>query len=317
MDRFDDLITFTLVAELRSVRKAAEVLGRAPSAISRRIKDLEERLQVQLLTRTTRNIALTGAGERFYNDALRILDDLKEAETRVSAEAQTVSGELRLTMPLSFGLAHLAPAVSDFMLQHPKVKFDTDYTDTAINLVENRIDLAIRIGTLKDSSLKSRRLAPIHQVVAASPSFWEQHGLPRTPEKLEGLPGLCYSNLASPNVWSWSNARGRSGKVTLITRYRAGNGDALVDAAIRGLGVVRLPTFIVNQAIEEGTLQPVLLNNNWGRSELFALYPNTTHLPHRCRIFIDFLIDRFSGRPVWDECLRKHLSTLAKTPALD
>jgi DNA-binding transcriptional LysR family regulator len=317
MDRFDDLVTFTVVAELRSVRNAAEVLGRAPSAVSRRIKDLEERLQVQLLTRTTRNIALTGAGERFYNDALRILDDLKESETRVSAEAQTVNGELRMTMPLSFGVAHLAPAVSDFMLQHPKVKFDTDYTDNAINLIENRIDLAIRIGTLKDSSLKSRRLAPIHQVVAASPSFWEEHGLPRNPQKLEGLPGLCYSNLSSPNVWSWSNARGKSGKVTLETRYRASNGDALVEAATRGLGVVRLPTFLVNQAIENGALQPVLLNNNWGRSELFALYPNTTHLPHRCRIFIDFLIDRFSGYPAWDECLRKHLSTLAKTPSLD
>jgi len=311
------VIPEAVVAELRSVRNAADVLGRAPSAISRRIKDLEERLQVQLLTRTTRNIALTGAGERFYNDALRILDDLKEAETRASAEALTVSGELRVTMPLSFGLAHLAPAVSDFMLQHPDVKFDADYTDNAINLTENRIDLAIRIGTLKDSSLKSRRLARIHQVVAASPSFWEERGLPRTPEKLEGLPCLCYSNLASPHVWSWSNARGRSGKVTLETRYRASNGDALVDAAKRGLGVVRLPTFIVDRAIEEGTLQPVLLNNNWGRSELFALYPNTTHLPHRCRIFIDFLIDRFSGHPIWDECLRKHLSTLAKTSALD
>ena len=190
MDRFDDLVTFTLVSELGSVRKAAEILGRAPSAISRRIKDLEERLQVQLLTRTTRKISLTGAGERFYSDARRILDDLQDAETRVSKDALTVSGELRITMPLSFGLAHLAPAINDFMLQHPKIRFDTDFTDRAINLTDNRIDLAIRIGSLTDSSLKARRLASIHQVVAASPTFWEEHGLPRTPEKLEGLPAL-------------------------------------------------------------------------------------------------------------------------------
>lgn len=317
MDRFDDLSTFALVAELRSIRKAAKVLGRAPSAVSRRVKDLEERLQVQLLTRTTRNISLTAAGERFYNDSRRILDDLEESETRVSADALTVSGELRLTMPLSFGLAHLAPAVSDFMLQHPELKVDADFSDNAINLIENRIDLAIRIGTLKDSSLKARRLAPIHMVVAAAPSFWEMHGLPRSPAKLEGLPALCYSNIASPHIWVWSNAKGTRGKITLENRYRASNGDALVEAAIRGLGVVRLPTFIVNQAIEEGSLQPALLNINWGRSELFAIYPNTTHLPHRCRVFIDFLVDRFSGHPEWDKCLRRHLSTLAKTPSLE
>lgn len=317
MDRFSDLVTFTLVAELRSVRQAADVLGKAPSAISRRIKELEERLQVQLLSRSTRKVSLTGAGEHFYVDARRILDDLQDAETRVSADAQTLSGVLRLTMPLSFGLAHLAPAISEFMLQHPKVRFDADFSDRAINLTENRIDLALRIGTLTDTSLKARRLAPVHQVVAASPAFWEKHGLPRTPEKLEGLPGLVYSNLPSPHTWPWSNARGKRGKVTLVSHYRASNGDALVDAAIRGLGVVRLPTFVVNDAIDNGTLQPALLNINWGQSDLFALYPNTTYLPHRCRMFIDFLVDRFGGHPEWERCLTKHLKTLAKAPSLD
>ena len=101
------------------------------------------------------------------------------------------------------------------------------------------------------------------------------------------------------------------------TRYRASNGDALLDAAIRGLGVLRLPTFIVNKAIDDGSLQPALLNVNWGQSELFALYPNTSYLPHRCRVFIDFLVDRFGGHPVWDECLRKHLGNLKKAPKLD
>ena len=317
MDRFDDLITFTAVAELRSVRKAAEVLDRAPSAISRRVKDLEERLQVQLLTRTTRKIVLTGAGERFYTDARRILDELEEAETRISADTQTVSGELRITMPLSFGLAHLAPAISDFMVQHPQVRFDADLNDRAINLTENRIDIAVRIGTLTDSTLKARGLATIHQVVVAAPAFWEQHGVPRTPEKLNGMPGLCYSNLSSPHIWPWSNAKGKRGKVTVEPRYRASNGDALKQAAIQGMGLIRLPTFIVNDAIQEGSLQPVLLHTNWGQSDLHALYPNTAYLPYRCRVFIDFLAERFGGQPVWDECLRAHLSKLAKAPKVN
>jgi len=268
------------------------------------------------MTRRTRKIVLTGAGESFYADARRILDALDEAETRVSTSAQTVRGEIRMTMPLSFGLTHLAPAISDFMQAHSHVRIDANLNDRAINLIDNRIDLAIRIGTLTDSTLKARRLAPIHQVVAAAPSFWQQHGLPRTPAKLNGLPGLCYSNLASPHVWSWSNAQGKRGKVTVEPRYRASNGDALLQAAIRGMGVIRLPTFIVNEAIQAGTLQPVLLTTNWGQSELYALYPNTEFLPHRCRVFVDFLVERFGGQPEWDACLRAHMRKLAKAPVV-
>ena len=240
----------------------------------------------------------------------------EEAETQVAADAQGVKGELRITVPLSFGLAHLAPAIADFMLQHPQVRFDADFNDRAINLSENRIDLAIRIGTLTDSTLRAKRLAPVHQVIAASPAFWKQHGLPRAPDKLNGLPGLCYSNLVSPHVWPWSNARGTRGKVTVEPSYRASSGDALVQAAIRGMGIVRLPTFLVNEAIEAGTLQPALLTTNWGISALYALYPNTAYLPYRCRVFIDFLAERFGGQPIWDECLRAHLSKLAKSPVI-
>lgn len=316
MDRFDDLETFVLVAQLRSVRKAAEQLGRAPSAVSRRIKDLEKRLQVQLLTRTTRQITVTGAGERFFTVASRILDELKEAEANAAADTQTVTGELRVTMPLSFGLAHLVPAMNDFMIQNPQVRIDADFNDRAINLLDNRIDVAIRIGNLSDSSLKARRLAPIHHVVAASPEFWQEHGIARTVDKLNGMPGLCYSNLRSPHVWPWSNIKGKRGSVTLEPRYRASNGEALVQAAERGMGVVRLPTFVVNAAIAKGSLQPVLLTTNWGVSQLYALYPNTAYLPHRSRVFIDFLVQRFSGQAVWDDCLRLQLELLARAPAV-
>lgn len=317
MDRFDDLSTFALVAELRSVRKAADVLGRAPSAVSRRIKDLEQRLQVQLLTRTTRRITLTAAGERLYADARRILDELSEAEAAASADALTAKGELRIAVPMSFGLTHLAPAIGDFMQLNPELRIDADFDDRAISIADNRIDVAIRIGNLSDSTLKARRLAPIHMVVAAAPAFWAEHGLPRRPDTLNGMPGLCYSNAATPHVWSWSNAQGKQGKVVLEPRYRASTGDALVQAAIRGMGVVKLPTFLVNDAIEAGTLQPALLTTNWGVSSLHALYPNTRYLAHRTRSFIDFLARRFGDKPVWDACLRAHLKHIAKAPVVE
>jgi DNA-binding transcriptional LysR family regulator len=170
----------------------------------------------------------------------------------------------------------------------------------------------VRVGKLADSSLKSRYLAPIHHVVAASPAFWSERGIPRTPDKLAGLPALCYSNVSTPHVWPWSNASGRADQVTLNPRYRASNGDALVQAAIRGLGVVRLPTFMVSTAIEAGELQPVLLSTNWGMAGLYALYPNTSFLPNRTRTFIDYLVARFGDEPVWDRCLRKHLKQIQR-----
>lgn len=314
MDRFEDLQTFVVVAEQRSVRQAAEQLGRAPSAVSRRVKELEARLGTQLLTRTTRQISLTGAGERFLVHAKRILAELEEAEENAAADTRLISGELRITMPLSFGLAHLNTAISDFLLENPSVDIDADLTDRTLNLTENRIDLAVRIGELPDSSLRARRLAPIHHVVAASPEFWAGHGIPRTPEKLSGLPALCYSNLPTPHSWPWTSSTGRSGLVTVRPRYRASNGDALVHAAVRGLGVVRLPTFMMNTAIETGELEPVLLSVNWGVSGLYALYPDTAFLPQRTRAFIDFLRSRFGEEPAWDKCLKNHLSRIAKAP---
>jgi len=312
MDRFEDLQTFVAVAEQRSVRQAAERLDRAPSAVSRRIKDLEARLSTQLLTRTTRQIRLTGAGERFLVRAKRILAELQEAEENAAADTQQISGELRITMPLSFGLAHLNTAISDFMLENPSVTIDADLNDRMVHLTENQIDLAVRIGNLADSTLRARRLAPIHHVVAASKDFWAEYSIPRSPEKLAGLPGLCYSNLPSPQSWPWTNSVGRSGVVTVKPRYRASNGDALVHAAMQGLGVVRLPTFMVNEAIGSGRLQPVLMSINWGVSGLYAVYPGTAFLPHRTRAFIDYLQARFGEEPTWDDCLRAHLKRIAK-----
>lgn len=316
MDRFEDMQTFITVADQRSVRQAAELLGRAPSAVSRRIKDLETRLGTQLLTRTTRQIRLTSAGERFLSHAKRILAEVQEAEENAAADTQNISGKLRITMPLSFGLAHLNTVVSDFMLENPSVTIDADLTDRTINLTENQIDLAVRIGTLADSSLRARKLAPIHHVVAASKDFWTAHGIPRTPEKLTGLPALCYSNLPTPQSWSWKNSVGRSGTVIVKPRYSASNGDALVQAAIRGLGVVRLPTFMMNTAIESGELVPVLLSTNWGVAGLYALYPDTAYIPHRTRAFIDYLQARFGDAPIWDNCLRAHLKRIHKAPSV-
>ncbi|ASJ75292.1 LysR family transcriptional regulator [Granulosicoccus antarcticus] len=305
MDRFEDLRTFVRVSELSSVSKAAAELQRAPSAVSRRLSELEARLGSQLLTRTTRQIVLTDAGERFLVRAQQILADLEEAEECVGEDVQSLTGTLRLTAPLSFGLKHLTPAITGFLKANPDLQIDMDLNDQHRDLISNRLDLAIRIGTLHDSSLKSRLLAPINQIVAAAPSFWKEHGKPAFAAELSRYPGLCYSNLASPGRWSYTDASGKPGLVDIHSiRMLANNGDVLLSSAIDGLGILLEPTFLMNDAILNGSLEPVLMDHHWGRHGLHAVYPDTRFLPARTRAFIDYLVNNFGDTPLWDECLK-------------
>ena len=303
MDRFEDLRTFVRVSELSSVSKAAAELQRAPSAVSRRLSELEARLGSQLLTRTTRQIVLTDAGERFLVRAQQILSDLEEAEECVGDDVKSLTGTLRLTTPLSFGLKHLAPAITGFLKENPALQIDLDLNDQYRDLISNRLDLAIRIGTLNDSSLKSRQLAPIHHIVAAAPSFWQEHGKPENAEELGRYPGLCYANLANPGRWSYTSPTGIQGTVEVKPRMLANNGDVLLTSAIDGLGILLEPTFLMNDAILNGSLEPVLMDHHWGQHGLHAVYPDTRFLPARTRAFIDYLVTCFGDTPLWDKCL--------------
>lgn len=306
MDRFEDLRTFVRVSELQSVTRAANELERAPSAVSRRLKELEARLNTQLLNRTTRQLSLTDAGERFLERAQQILADLDEAESCASLDSLSLSGNLRLSAPLSFGLTYLMPAINGFLKAHPDLKMDLDLDDRKVDLVAQRFDLAVRIGTLMDSTLKSRKLASIRHVVAASPSLWEQHGVPATPDDMRCVKALCYTNLDRPGQWFWTNSDKQQGHVELESRLTASNGDALVQGAIDALGVIRQPSFLVSRAIAEGKLQAVLTDHDWGEIGLYAVYPDTRFLPAKTRAFIDHLVDGFIGEPVWEQGIFTH-----------
>ncbi|MGE0312146.1 MAG: LysR family transcriptional regulator [Lautropia sp.] len=306
MDRFEDLKTFVVVAERLSISRAAGQLQVAASAVSRRISDLEARLRTPLLTRTTRRLVLTPAGAAFLARARRILADLDEAEAIASADTRELAGLLRLTAPLSFGLAHLDGVIDGFLQANPALTIDVDFNDRTIDIVAERFDLAIRIGQLADSSLRARHLAPVHHVVAASPAFWSRHGTPAHPRELAGMAALCYSNLTPADRWTWRTPDGADGDVQLRPRYLASNGDALVQAAVAGLGIVRQPTFIADAAIRRGALQPVLLEVDWGVSGLYAIYPDADYLPARTRAFIEHLAAGIGDPPVWDACLRLH-----------
>ena len=300
MDKFEDLQAFVAVVEAGSFTAAAARLDAAKSAISRRVSALEERLGVQLLRRTTRTLNLTDTGRSFYEHSARILADLEEAESAVQQEHGELRGTLRIALPMSFGVRHMCKPIAAFSKRHPRIRFDLDLNDRRIDLIEEGVDLAVRIGHLPDSSLIARKLFDVRMVVCASQHYLAVHGEPRSPEELRDHDCLVYSNLSDPDVWRWRDESGGNFSVELNPVMYASSGDFLLNAAAHGLGIIIQPTFIAAEAIRRGNLVPILDDVTWPVSPAYAVYSPTRHLSYRVRAFIDFLAERFSGVPQWD-----------------
>ena len=306
MDRFEELSTFTAIVDAGSLTAAADRLGVAKSAVSRRLKDLERRLGVQLLRRTTRTMQLTDAGRELYQRAGKLLDDLAAAEAATADVHCDLAGRLRLSVPTTFGRRHLTAALREFCTAHPDVELDLVFSDRRVDLIEEGFDLAIRIGNLDDSALIARRLATTTQVVCASPDYLEKHGVPTSPDDLLAHRCLVYTLASDPNRWAY---RSRSSPenptpswrtVTVQPFLRANSGDFLADAACAGRGVVMEPDFILHEDLDAGRLVSLLGESyEWSTLGIWAIYPPTRFVSRRVRAFIDFLAARFAGTPPW------------------
>jgi len=305
MDRFENMDCFVRVVETGSISAAAERMNIAKSAVSRRLKELEEHLGVELFHRTTRRMNLTDTGRTFYEHAIRILDEVLEAEHAASQAHGTLKGGLKVALPLSFGLMHVGPAIQEFMKIHPQIEFDLDFNDREVDLVQEGFDLAIRIANLPDSSLIARRLAPIQSAICASPEYLERMGTPQTPQQLVNHQCLVYSLLRDFEYWRLADGIGNTVKTKIQSYLKASTGEFLRDAAVDGLGIVLLPTFICYKEIEQQQLIPILRQHTPPQINVYAIYPQTRHLSQRVRSFIDFLQKRFDGRPYWDNCLHR------------
>ncbi len=291
---------FVAVVEAGSFTAAASRLKTSKSGISRRVSALEERLGVQLLRRTTRRLNLTETGQSFYAHSARILADLDEAESAVLQQHGELQGTLRVALPLSFGVRHMCEPVAGFHRRHPRVTFEIDLNDRRIDLLEEGVDLALRIGRLADSSLIARRLFEARTVVCASPAYLDEHGTPETPAELHDHACLVYRNLAEPTKWVCRDGDGARLRVDVSAAMAASSGDFLCAAAIQGLGIAMQPTFIAGDAISRGELVPVLTDYEWPVTPAYAVYPPTRHLSYRVREFIDYLARYFSGPLPWD-----------------
>ncbi len=300
MDRFENMATFVQVVHAGTLSAAAEQMNIAKSAVSRRLKELEAHLGVELFHRTTRKLHLTDTGHAFYQQATRILEDLTEAESAASQSHTTLQGQLRVALPSSFGQMHMGPAINAFLQQHPKVSFDLDFNDRQVDLIEEGFDLAIRIADLPDSSLIARRLAPIRRVVCTSPEYLTQQGTPQNPEALINHRCLLFNLLQDQKSWHFEDTAGKAISARVTPYLKAGSGEYLRDAAVAGMGITYLPTFIVYRELQQGTLVPILSDYTHTSINAYAIYPQTRHLSQRVRRFVDFLVERFKGQPYWD-----------------
>jgi DNA-binding transcriptional LysR family regulator len=300
MDRLAAIEAFVQVAETNSFSEAARRLRTSKSVISRQVSSLEAELGARLFHRTTRSLTLTEAGQGYLGRVGRILADLEEANLAVTQLQSAPRGLLRINAPMSFGFLHLAPALPDFMARYPEVELDVSMTDRFVDLIDEGFDLAVRIAALQDSSLIARRLAPIRLAVCASPDYLKRHGTPYTPQDLHQHSCIVNSNIPSAHDWKFLGADGKPISVKVESKIAINNGDALRVAALGGLGLTILPSFIVGRDLQAGTLVSVLSDYLAQPLGLHAVYSHTRHLSPKVRAFVDFLAERFGPRPYWD-----------------
>ncbi len=300
MDHLTDIAVFVRVVERGSFTRAADELQLSRAVVSKYLSRLEERLGARLLNRTTRRLSLTEAGAALFEASRGAIERIVEAEDTVARFQKAPRGRLGVSAPMGFGILHLGAAVADFLKVHPEVTLDLRLDDRFVNLVEERVDLAIRIGRLTDSSLVARKLSSACSVVCASPAYLAENGEPEVPEDLATHNCLQYAYLSSANVWRFTGPDGRDIPVAVTGNVRANNGLFEREAAIAGLGILMTPSFYVSDAVRAGRLRRILPRYRLPDLGIHAVYPQREHVPPKVRAFVDFLAERFGRKPGWE-----------------
>jgi DNA-binding transcriptional LysR family regulator len=290
------MAVFAKVVESASFAAAARHFDMSPAMVSKHVSTLEERLGVRLLNRTTRRVSATEVGQNYYERCLRILGEVEDAE-QAAGDLQTAPrGLLRVTTSVSFGAHRLAPAIADYLAAYPDVSIDIILHDNYVDLLDERIDLAIRLGQLSDSSLIARKLYAVEMIPCASPGYLAAHGAPERPRDLGKHHCLIYTH-AAPRAWTFIDAGGKEEVVRIAGRLSANSGDALLALALKDAGILLGPDYLVADDLAAGRLIRLLPNYKTQETPVYAVYPHSHHLSAKTRTFIDFLAARFAHAP--------------------
>ncbi len=303
--RLDDIEAFLAVVETGSVSAAARRLGLAKSVISKRVSDLESAIGGELLHRSSRKVVPTDRGEVFYRRAREFLQQLEEAVEEAGECEGELRGHLRLAAPMSFGTLHLMGLLAPLFARHPRLSVSLDLEDRKIDLSGGGFDLGIRIGRLADSALAARRLAISRRVVVCSPGYARAHGLPASPEALTEHACISYANTPALQQWTFESPRpGAAPRQVLVKgRIVANNGEAIREAAIAGLGLAVLPTFIACEALRDGRLINAMPHEQPAADGVYAVYPKTRIPSRKVRAVIDHLVESIGDPPPWEKGL--------------
>lgn len=301
MDKLLEFRCFLQVAATGSFTGAASLMNITPSAASKQVKSLEERLGARLFNRTTRRVSLTEVGRAFRDRIEPVLGEVEDAELSVSQLSDEPRGRLRISAPMDFGRAHLSEPIARFVRAHAELEVDVEFADRFVDVVEEGFDVVIRIGTLADSSLVARYLGPCRRVVCAAPSYLAERGEPLAPADLADHTRISYA-YESERSWTLMGDSGPT-RVTVPVRHRSNNGDLTRNLVLAGEGIALLPTFLVGDDLRAGRLKALLPSPERDAIPIHAVYPHRKYLSAKVRRFVDFLADHCGPNPPWDEGL--------------
>ncbi|MBI4785265.1 MAG: LysR family transcriptional regulator [Oscillatoriophycideae cyanobacterium NC_groundwater_1537_Pr4_S-0.65um_50_18] len=299
MDKFESIRAFTQVVSSGGFAAAAREMGLSRSQVNKLVIALENELGMQLLHRSTRVVTPTETGLAFHERCVEILASLEEAERSITQLHEEPRGRLRINAPMTFGTLHLAPALADFLVQYPDLRVQLTLSDRFIDPIEEGFDVTLRIAKPQEAaSLIVHSLTSAQRVLCAAPSYLEAHGIPSCPEELCHHSCLHYGQLAVENQWTLIGTEGEQ-TIAVTGVLCSNNGEVLKDAAVRGLGITLLPTFIVESELQQGLLNIVLPDYHPPELTISVIYPVNRHLSTKVRLLVDFLQERFGDQPRW------------------
>lgn len=301
MDQLNDVVVFVSVVRDGSFTRAAERLDISRSVASKYVTRLEDRLGARLLNRTTRRTSLTEAGRIFYEGARAGLDGISQAESDVSILQGHVGGTLRVNAPMSFGVLHVAPMLAGFIAENPDLRVDLNLTDHVEDVVEAGYDISIRIAEMPDSSLIARRIATCRHVIVASKDYLKLNRQPKHPSELVEHSILSYSLQRSKDNWKFRTPGGEELFIPIASRLEISNSLAIRSAVIDGLGIARMPTFVVGEDIRAGRLVQLVPDFETMETAVYLVYSHRKHQSPKVRAFVDYFASRVTGAPYWDQ----------------